>query len=180
MPPIAPRSSWRGRKAPFRCSTATHIWRGRISRRCRTISATASRSMASATRCSPPSRPPARFRCSPDNVSSGIEPVFAFSYSRKVLQPDGSKREETVEDYAVAQIPRPLRRRTRRCPIISSPPRRSRRQIIWRCRRRRSLSSTAPFPRPSMCRRDFLRGLQGCLSRGLSRRLQGLHHLSPQ
>src|SRR3984957_1502396 len=35
------------------------------------------------------------------NVSSGIEPVFAFSYNRKVLQPDGSRREETVEDYAV-------------------------------------------------------------------------------
>ena len=35
-----------------------------------------------------------------DNVSSGIEPVFAFSYNRKVLQPDGSKREETVSDYA--------------------------------------------------------------------------------
>ena len=36
------------------------------------------------------------------NVSSGIEPVFAFAYSRKVLQPDGSKREEAVEDYALA------------------------------------------------------------------------------
>ncbi|HKX64458.1 MAG TPA: adenosylcobalamin-dependent ribonucleoside-diphosphate reductase, partial [Rhizomicrobium sp.] len=36
-----------------------------------------------------------------DNVSSGIEPVFAFSYRRKVLQPDGSRREETVSDYAV-------------------------------------------------------------------------------
>jgi len=36
------------------------------------------------------------------NVSSGIEPVFAFAYSRKVLQPDGSKREEAVEDYAFA------------------------------------------------------------------------------
>ncbi|MEY4964813.1 MAG: hypothetical protein RL274_396 [Pseudomonadota bacterium] len=36
-----------------------------------------------------------------DNVSSGIEPVFAFSYNRKVIQPDGSKREETVSDYAV-------------------------------------------------------------------------------
>ncbi|HEX4370296.1 MAG TPA: adenosylcobalamin-dependent ribonucleoside-diphosphate reductase [Rhizomicrobium sp.] len=35
------------------------------------------------------------------NVSSGIEPVFAFSYNRRVLQPDGSRREETVEDYAV-------------------------------------------------------------------------------
>ena len=35
-----------------------------------------------------------------DNVSSGIEPVFAFSFVRHVLQPDGSKREEVVEDHA--------------------------------------------------------------------------------
>ncbi len=35
-----------------------------------------------------------------DNVSSGIEPVFAFSFTRHVLQPDGSKREEAVEDHA--------------------------------------------------------------------------------
>jgi len=35
------------------------------------------------------------------NVSSGIEPVFAYAYIRKVLQPDGSKTEEEVVDYAV-------------------------------------------------------------------------------
>ncbi len=35
------------------------------------------------------------------NVSSGIEPVFAFSCERKVLQPDGSRRVEEVDDYAV-------------------------------------------------------------------------------
>ena len=35
-----------------------------------------------------------------DNVSSGIEPVFAFSHVRHVLQPDGSRREESVEDHA--------------------------------------------------------------------------------
>lgn len=35
------------------------------------------------------------------NVSSGIEPVFAFSYTRKVLQRDGSRSEEEVTDYAV-------------------------------------------------------------------------------
>ena len=35
------------------------------------------------------------------NVSSGIEPVFAFSYTRKLLQPDGTRTPETVEDYAV-------------------------------------------------------------------------------
>ena len=35
------------------------------------------------------------------NVSSGIEPVFAYAYTRKVLQKDGSRREEEVVDYAV-------------------------------------------------------------------------------
>lgn len=35
------------------------------------------------------------------NVSSGIEPVFAYSYRRKVLQKDGSRTEEEVVDYAV-------------------------------------------------------------------------------
>lgn len=35
------------------------------------------------------------------NVSSGIEPVFAWSYSRKVLQKDGTRTEEQVTDYAV-------------------------------------------------------------------------------
>jgi ribonucleoside-diphosphate reductase alpha chain len=36
-----------------------------------------------------------------DNVSSGIEPVFALAYNRKVLQPDGTRRTEEVVDYAV-------------------------------------------------------------------------------
>ncbi len=35
------------------------------------------------------------------NVSSGIEPVFAYAYTRKVLQNDGTRREEEVVDYAV-------------------------------------------------------------------------------
>ena len=35
------------------------------------------------------------------NVSSGIEPVFAYSYTRRVLQKDGSRTEEEVVDYAV-------------------------------------------------------------------------------
>ncbi len=34
------------------------------------------------------------------NVSSGIEPVFAWSYQRNVLETDGSKRSETVTDFA--------------------------------------------------------------------------------
>ena len=35
------------------------------------------------------------------NVSSGVEPVFAFSYHRKIRNPDGSTREEAVEDFAL-------------------------------------------------------------------------------
>ncbi|MBT3787039.1 MAG: adenosylcobalamin-dependent ribonucleoside-diphosphate reductase [Alphaproteobacteria bacterium] len=35
-----------------------------------------------------------------DNISSGLEPVFSFTYSRNVLMPDGSRREEQVSDYA--------------------------------------------------------------------------------
>jgi ribonucleoside-diphosphate reductase alpha chain len=35
------------------------------------------------------------------NVSSGIEPVFAYSYTRKIRQPDGTTREEQVEDFAM-------------------------------------------------------------------------------
>ncbi len=35
------------------------------------------------------------------NTSSGIEPVFAFSYQRRVRQPDNSFIEEPVQDYAL-------------------------------------------------------------------------------
>ncbi len=34
------------------------------------------------------------------NVSSGIEPIFDLTYTRKVLEPDGSRREEVVQDFA--------------------------------------------------------------------------------
>ena len=36
-----------------------------------------------------------------DNVSSGVEPVFALAYTRKVLQRDGTRSEEEVTDYAL-------------------------------------------------------------------------------
>jgi len=35
-----------------------------------------------------------------DNVTSGIEPVFAYSYTRNVLMPDGTREAEEVSDYA--------------------------------------------------------------------------------
>ncbi|MFN4090272.1 MAG: adenosylcobalamin-dependent ribonucleoside-diphosphate reductase, partial [Alphaproteobacteria bacterium] len=36
------------------------------------------------------------------NVSSGIEPIFAYGFTRTVLMPDGSRHEEDVVDHAVA------------------------------------------------------------------------------
>ncbi len=35
-----------------------------------------------------------------DNVSSGLEPVFSFTYTRRLQAADGSSREEEVSDYA--------------------------------------------------------------------------------
>jgi ribonucleoside-diphosphate reductase alpha chain len=39
-----------------------------------------------------------------DNVSGGIEPAFAYTYTRKVLMPDGSRQKETVQDFAFAEF----------------------------------------------------------------------------
>ena len=50
-----------------------------------------------------------------DNVSSGVEPVFALAYTRKVLQLDGSRVEEEVSDYALRRF-RAIR--TRHSPSI--------------------------------------------------------------
>ena len=41
-----------------------------------------------------------------DNVSSGLEPVFSFSYTRHILMPDGERREENVSDYAYRMFKR--------------------------------------------------------------------------
>ncbi|MCH9020021.1 MAG: adenosylcobalamin-dependent ribonucleoside-diphosphate reductase [Proteobacteria bacterium] len=35
-----------------------------------------------------------------DNVSSGLEPVFSYAYTRNMLMPDGGQRAEEVSDYA--------------------------------------------------------------------------------
>jgi len=35
-----------------------------------------------------------------DNVSSGLEPVFSFKYTRNVLMPDGTRQAEEVTDHA--------------------------------------------------------------------------------
>ena len=40
------------------------------------------------------------------NVSSGVEPVFDYRYTRRLLARDGTTHEQTVEDYAHAQFRR--------------------------------------------------------------------------
>jgi ribonucleoside-diphosphate reductase alpha chain len=47
-----------------------------------------------------------------DNVSSGLEPVFSFTYTRHVLQPDGTRRDEEVSDYAYRLYQRSFGERT--------------------------------------------------------------------
>ena len=41
-----------------------------------------------------------------DNISSGLEPVFSFSHTRQVLQPDGSRRAEEISDHAFRRFRR--------------------------------------------------------------------------
>ncbi len=114
-------------------------------RRCARQSAT----MASATAASRRLHRPARSRLLAGNVSSGIEPVFDFAYTRRVLDRDSTTHDETVEDYAFASWKRmhgpdaPLPRPSY-APAISTPASTS------RCRRRCSRTSTAPSPRPSI------------------------------
>ncbi len=62
-----------------------------------------------------------------DNVSSGLEPVFSFKYTRNVLMPDGSRQSEEVSDHAYRLFrrlkgeTRAAARLLRRCRS-SSPP----------------------------------------------------------
>ncbi len=66
-----------------------------------------------------------------DNVSSGLEPVFSFRYTRNVLLPDGTRKEEEVSDYAYRLFHRLKGDAVSRCRIISSMRNRWRRPITW-------------------------------------------------
>ena len=110
------------------------------------------------------------------NVSSGIEPVFAYAYTRKVLQKDGSRTEEEVVDYAVQLWRDSYRRR---------PPARHFRQRpdAGAARPCADAGGGAEMDRlvdlqdDQLPRGHHLRGLQGGLHGGLGSGLQGLHHL---
>ena len=116
-----------------------------------------------------------------DNVSSGLEPVFSFRYTRNVLLPDGSRKEEEVSDFAYRLFhrlngdgTRPAARLFRRCAIPGAVG--PRRDAGGGAEIRRQLD-LEDNQRAGGYR---FRAIQGRLSAGLRARLQRLHHLSPQ
>ena len=99
------RPPGRRRKAPSRCSTATPTSPAKASSEPgRGSSAPLSPSTASATRSSPPSPPPAPSPSSPTTSPAASSPSSPSAYTRKVLQPDGTRTEEEVSDYALRRF----------------------------------------------------------------------------
>ena len=98
--PISPRPRSPPKKAPSRCSTATNISPARPSPALDpdVREAIARHGIRNALLTSV--APTGTISLFADNVSSGIEPVFSFRYTRNVLMPDGTRREEEVSDYA--------------------------------------------------------------------------------
>ena len=115
-----------------------------------------------------------------DNVSSGLEPVFSFRYTRNVLMPDGSRREEEVTDYAYRAFRRLQRRdraaagllRRRADPDARGPPRHAGGGA--------ELHRQLDLEDDQRAGRHPVRALQGHLRPGLCARLQGLHDLSAE
>ena len=99
-PPISPRPSSPPRRAPSRCSTATSTWTARPSPGSTPTCATRSREHGIRNALLTSIAPTGTISLFADNVSSGLEPVFSFRYTRNVLMPDGTRREEEVTDYA--------------------------------------------------------------------------------
>ena len=112
-----------------------------------------------------------------DNVSSGLEPVFSFRYTRNVLMPDGTRREEEVADYAY-RLFRHLRGEDAPLPdyFVDAQTLTPADHVVMQAAAQRhidsSISKTINVPG-----RHPVRELQGCLRAGLCARLQGLHDL---
>ena len=92
---------WRRRNPPSRCSSARRTWPARSVRELDAQVRALINEHGIRNALLTSIAPTGTISLLADNVSSGVEPVFAHSFTRKVTEPDGSKREEVVEDYAV-------------------------------------------------------------------------------
>jgi ribonucleoside-diphosphate reductase alpha chain len=114
------------------------------------------------------------------NVSSGVEPVFALRYERKVLLADGSHRIEPVEDRALSLYRERFGPRTGAAGLFRHRP-------DARAGGPPAHAGGAAGPRRFLDLQDHqlprlhrLRRLQGGVPGGLRPRPQGLHHLSAE
>ncbi len=115
-----------------------------------------------------------------DNVSSGLEPVFSFRYTRSVLMPDGTRREEEITDYALPAVPSSARRGRAAAGLF-----RRRADAVAGRPRRHAGGGAAPHRQLDLeddqrAGRHPVRQLQGCLRPRLRARLQGMHDVSAE
>ena len=102
-PPTAPAPSWRTRRVPFHCSTAhAFLARPNVQRLDARGARGNQRMHGIRNGCLTSIAPTGTISLLAGNVSSGIEPVFGFSYKRRVLGDDGMPHEEVVQDFAYA------------------------------------------------------------------------------
>ncbi len=114
------------------------------------------------------------------NVSSGIEPVFARSYRRGVLMPDGTKHEETVTDHAYRPLPRALRRGNGIARLFRDGAGFAAARSSQGAGRGAEIYRFLDLQDHQLPGGYLVRGFQGHLRRGLRERLQRLHHLPPE
>ncbi len=97
------------------------------------------------------------------NVSSGIEPVFAYSYTRKVLMPDGMRREEAVIDYALREFRARFGKEAPLPDYFVTRPGFDARRSSGGAGRRPALYRLVHFQDRQCAGRNRVRGIQACL-----------------
>ncbi len=115
-----------------------------------------------------------------DNVSSGLEPVFSFNYTRNILMPDGTRKSEEVSDFAY-RLFRKLHGADAKLPDYFvdaqslTPPE----HVVMQAAVQRYIDSS--ISKTINCPADLaFERLQGYLFPSLRARLQGLHDLSAE